>query len=99
MLEILIMLVITWLYNLIKLNELYTPKRWDYVEIILQLYSNKFKRMKKNQHPNIGSIQKNHNLNIKIMIGVKYKNYIQCKTKYKRATMAILISEESWINW
>lgn len=49
MFEILIMLVIAWLHNLIKSNELYLPKRWVYMEIILQLDSNKsyFKRMRK----------------------------------------------------
>lgn len=33
------------------------------------------------------------------MIGEKYENYISCNTKHKTAMMAILISEESGINW
>lgn len=72
MFEILIMLVITWLHNLIKPNELYIPKGEDYMEIILQLDSNKsyFKKMKKSIQ--IWLIKKTHNLHMKIMIGEKY---------------------------
>lgn len=93
-------------YMIIQFNKIqwiiYTKKG----DIIWKLYSNytpinlTLKEWKKSTStPKYRIYTKKSQFKYKIMIGKKYENYIQCKTKHKTATMAILISEESRISW